>query len=96
MLKRYGKKTLEVGEFDRNWYDTVEKDVSEMYMDTKRSLKDGDSSKSSENFGNANIGEQEVKADISTTRVNSTHSPEENVFTVMIKRGGEFLVKAIT
>lgn len=73
----------------------MERVVQELQENTKRELQNKVSS-GEKNFENSDITEEEVRSAIALARLNSAPSPEEKVFTIMIKRGGDALVKAIT
>ena len=94
MKGRYGKETLEVKNHDEDWYNMVEKEVKNRLMTEESKIKDpqfGDQC----GFENSDIIIEEVEAAIAVSSCNSAPSPEEQIFYICLKKGGDAVVRGI-
>ena len=91
MNQQYGKENLDIKHTQPEWYNEVENCVSNVIKNTKNSLKQT----KIDDFENQDLYLEEVCAAIEKTSISSAPSPEEKVFTVLIKKGGESLAEAL-
>ena len=94
MKKRYGKETLQVKEDDEEWYCSVEEERKER-LQTEQDIII--SRNYAETCGNENsdITVGEVQSAISQINTDSAPSPEEQIFNILLKRGGETIATAL-
>ena len=79
MKGRYGKETLDMKNYDEDWYNMAEKEVKKRLMTEESKIKDpqfGDQC----GFENSDIIIEEVEAAIAVSLCNSAPSPEEQIF----------------
>ena len=94
MKERYGKETLDVKTYDGDWYNTVENEVKDRLVREESKIKDPSFSDNC-GFENSDIIIEEVEAAISTSSCSSAPSPEEQIFHVYLKKGGEAVTRGL-
>ena len=94
MKKRYGKESLDVKAHDEDWFNSVEQEIKDVSTVEEAAIKDNSYLQDC-GHENSDITIQEVEAAILQTPSNSAPSPEEKIFSVCIRKGGEVIVKAI-
>ena len=94
MKKRYGKETLDVKEDNPGWFETVEEEARVKTIDELRKIKDRKYSKDCENE-NSDIIIDEVQSSLEQLTNFSAPNPEEHIFNIMLKKGGDMLVKGL-
>ena len=94
MKKRYGKETLDVKEDNPGWFETVEEEARVKTINELRKIKDRKYSKECENE-NSDIITDEVQSSLEQLTNFSAPNPEEHIFNIMLKKGGNMLVKGL-
>ena len=92
MKIHYGKEILDVKDKKPEWYNFVESKVKDSITQIKIDLKQN---KNSGDFENSDLTIDEVEMAVKTTSSNSAPSPEERIFTILIKNGGEKLLQCL-
>ena len=97
MKKRHGKETLDVKEDNPGWFETVEEEARVKTIDDGelRKIKDRKYSKECENE-NSDIIIDEVQSSLEQLTNFRVPNPEEHIFNIMLKKGGDMLVKVCT
>ena len=94
MELRYGKETLDVKTYNEDWFCSVENEVRVKWQDENALIKERDFLQKC-GHENSDIRIEEVEAAILQSSSNSAPSPEEQIFTVCLKRGGEAIFKGL-
>ena len=94
MKLRYGKETLDVKTYNEDWFCSVENEVQVKWQDENARIKERDFLQKC-GHENSDIRIEEVEAAILQSSSNSAPSPEEQIFTVCLKRGGEANFKGL-
>ena len=94
MKKRYGKESLDVKENEPAWYESVEKEAVDKNIDERLKIKER---KYADNCSheNSDIRIEEVERAIEALSGYSAPNPEEQIFNVMLKKGGEAVAKGL-
>ena len=92
MKSQYGKESLNVKNTNPEWYNEVENFVKSTIENTKKNLKN---TMINEDFENQDISLEEVTRAIDRTNLPSAPSPEEKVFSILIKKGGDNMAAAL-
>ena len=94
MKKRYGKESLDVKAYNGDWFNSVKQEIKDISTVDEAAIHE---SRYLQDCGNENsdITFQEVETAILQTHSNSAPSPEEQIFSVCIRKGGDAIVKAI-
>ena len=92
MKKHYGKESLDVKDKKPEWYNMVERQVKENIDQIKIDL---NNNKNSDDFENSDLTIDEVEMAVESTSNTSAPSPEEKIFTILIKNGGERLLQCL-
>ena len=94
MKKRYGKESLDVKENEPVWYESVEKEAVDKNIDERLKIKER---KYADNCSheNSDIRIEEVERAIEALSGYSAPNPEEQIFNVMLKKGGEAVAKGL-
>ena len=74
------------------WYNMVERQVKENIDQIKIDL---NNNKNSDDFENSDLTIDEVEMAVESTSNTSAPSPEEKIFTILIKNGGEKLLQCL-
>ncbi|MCW4261357.1 MAG: reverse transcriptase domain-containing protein [Candidatus Thiodiazotropha endolucinida] len=94
MKERYGKESLDVKELNSQWYEEVEEEA-----DIRRAIEEDRISHPAfrEDCGHENydLHVEEVEAAIEGLNNNSAPSPEEQIFNLMLKKGGEVMASGL-
>ena len=94
MKMRYGKETLDVKTYDNEWYKSVENEVKDILDVEQSTMKDSHFTDNC-GFENSDIIIEEVEAAISASSCNSAPSPEEQIFYIYLKKGGDAVVRGL-
>ncbi|MEW8546767.1 MAG: reverse transcriptase domain-containing protein [Candidatus Thiodiazotropha sp.] len=94
MKKRYGRESLEVKEQDEEWYNFIEEEMKVRAQLEQEAIQRQDFSEVC-GHENSDLREEEVEAAISMLSNNSAPSPDEQIFNVLLKKGGEAMVKGL-
>ena len=94
MKLRYGKETLDVKTYDEDWYSEVEEEVKARVKTEEDLIKGKDFSKDC-GHENSDIRIEEVEAAVDQSPSNSEPSPEEQVFNLCLKKGGEAVIQGL-
>ena len=94
MKLRYGKETLDVKTYDEDWYSEVEEEVKARVKTEEDLIKGKDFSKDC-GHENSDIRIEEVEAAVDQSSSNSAPSPEEQVFNLCLKKGGEAVIQGL-
>ena len=94
MKMRYGKETLDVKTYDNEWYNSVENEVNDILDVEQSTIKDSHFTDNC-GFENSDIIIEEVEAAISASSCNSAPSPEEQIFYIYLKKGGDAVVRGL-
>ena len=94
MKERYGKETLDVKESKPQWYKEVEEETERRIKIVEERIRQP---AFREDCGHENydLRVEEVEAAIEGRNNNSTPSPEEQIFSLMLKKGGEEMAKGL-
>ena len=92
MKKNYGKESLDVKDKKPECYNMVEMQVEENIDQIKIDL---NNNKKSDDFENSDLTIDEVEMVVESTSNTSATSPEEKIFTIFIKNGGERLLQCL-
>lgn len=92
--KRYGKETLDVRERNPTWYAEVEQEA-ELTNETERKNIKVNSYSQNCSHENSDITVDEVEAAIKGLSSFSAPNPEEQIFNLMLKKGGEAVAKGL-
>ena len=94
LKKRYGKESLDVKDYDIDWYESVENDVLLKSKEYEEEISKPDF-KDMCGHENSDLYVEEIEAAISNLNNNSAPSPEEGIFNILLKKGGESMVRAL-
>ena len=92
MKLQYGRESLDVKSTNPEWYDEVESFVKSKIETTKNDIMN---TVITDDFENQDIYLEEVTRAIDRTNPSSAPSPEEKVFTTLIKKGGDNMTEAL-
>ena len=94
MKLSYGKESFDIKTYDEEWYYEVEEEVKTRVETEEAFIKEKD-------LGNecgyeiSDIFIEEVEAAVDQSSSNSAQSPEEQVFNICLKKGGEAVIKGL-
>ena len=94
LKKRYGKESLDVKDYDKDWYESVENDVLLKAREHEEEISKLDF-KDMCGHENSDLYIEEIEAAISSLNNNSAPSREECIFNILIKKGGESMARAL-
>ena len=94
LKKRYGKESLDVKNHDAEWFKWVEEEMERTALEEINEIQKPDFHDKC-GHENSDLHVEEIEAAISALSNNSAPSPEEQVFNVMLRKGGEAMAKAL-
>ena len=86
---------MDVKEYDKEWYDTVENEVKMKTQVHIEEIRKGDFKDICRHEDN-DLCVEEIESALSVLNNNSAPSPEEHIFNILLKRDGEAVAKACT
>ena len=94
MKKRYGRESLDVKDYDEEWYYSIEQEMKER-MQLKQEAMQSEDFLESCGHENSDLRVEEVESAISILSNNSAPSPDEQIFNILLKKGGEAIVRGL-